>query len=139
MKKTILNLRWIFFVFNFSLLTFLGVLTSDDNLWISIAMIAAGIFLILGYAFIIPNRYTFSEKGIMVRYCFGLKNFLGWSNIKHMEDRYAGRKAFPWWREYEIGYFNTKIIFHEKAILPKNRRITEQLEKYYHKTIEKCG
>lgn len=137
MKKTLFNFRWIFFVCIFILLILMGIFLIDDDVWISIAFIAIGALLSLGYAIFMPNSYTFSDEGITVRYCFGLKSFLCWKEIKCLEDHYA--KLFPWWREYEIGYFDTKIKFHQIAWLPKNRKITEQIKKYYHKSIEKYG
>ena len=97
------------------------------------------LILILGYALIIPNSYTFSQEGITVRYCFGLKTFLCWKDVKHIEDHYSGGKGFPWWRSYEIAYFKTKIPFHERAYIPKNKKTTEMIHKYYHNIIEKYG
>ena len=98
-----------------------------------------GLILILGYALIIPNSYTFSSDGITVRYCFGLKTFLCWKDIQHIDDCYSGGKCFPWCRSYEIAYFKTKIPFHEMARIPKNKKSKAQILKYYHKTIEKYG
>ena len=107
MKKTLINKRWIFFVTMFSFLVLLGIFTLEEEIGISIAIITVGLILILGYALIIPNSYTFSQEGITVRYCFGLKTFLCWKDVKHIEDHYDGGKCFPWWRSYEIAYFKT--------------------------------
>ncbi|MBQ3196042.1 MAG: hypothetical protein IJB65_06195 [Clostridia bacterium] len=137
MKKTIINKRWIFFVLLFFVLILLGFMTLGEETGISIAIISTCIILILGYALIMPNGYTFSSEGITVRYCFGLKTFLSWKDIKHIEDHCD--KCFPWWREYEIVYFKTKIPFHEIACIPKNKKTTEMIRKYYRKTIEKYG
>ena len=139
MKKTLINKRWIFFVLMFSVLVLLGLLTIGEEIGLSIAIISIGVILILGYAFIIPNSYTFSAEGITVRYCFCLKTFLCWKDVKHIEDHYSGGKGFPWWRSYKIAYFKTKIPFHERAYIPKNKKTTEMIRKYYHKTIEKYG
>ena len=139
MKKTLINKRWIFFVTMFSFLVLLGIFTLEEEIGISIAIITLGLILILGYALIIPNSYTFSQEGITVRYCFGLKTFLCWKDVKHIEDHYSGGNGFPWWRSYEIAYFKTKIPFHEIAYIPKNKKTTKMISKYYHKTIEKYG
>ena len=139
MKKTLINKRWIFFVTMLSFLVLLGIFTLEEEIGISIAIIALGLILILGYALIIPNSYTFSQEGITVRYCFGLKTFLCWKDVKHIEDHYSGGKVFPWWRSYEIAYFKTKIPFHERAYIPKNKKTTEMIHKYYHNIIEKYG
>ncbi len=139
MKKTLINKRWIFFILLFSVLILLGFLTLGEETSISIAIISIGVVFDFGYALIMPNGYTFSSEGITVRYCFGLKTFLSWKDIKRIEDHYAGGKCFPWWREYEIAYFKTKIPFHERARIPKNRQTTEQIKKYYHKSIDKYG
>ena len=112
MKKTLINKRWIFFVTMFSFLVLLGIFTLEEEIGISIAIITLGLILILGYALIIPNSYTFSQEGITVRYCFGLKTFLCWKDVKHIEDHYSGGKGFPWWRSYEIAYFKTKYREH---------------------------
>ena len=134
MKKTIFNFRWLFFILTFSVLSIAGVLILNDEEGISICVIVAGIIFILGYACVMPNRYTFSADGITVIYCFRTKTFLKWSDIKHMEECYAGGQVFPWWIEYEIGYFNTRIIFHQTAMIPKNKKVTEQINRYYGKT-----
>jgi len=137
MKKTIINKRWIFFVLLFFIPLLLGFMTLGEEIGISIAIIALGLILVLGYALIMPNSYTFSSEGVTVRYCFGLKTFLSWKDVNHIEDHCD--KCFPWWREYEIAYFKTKIPFHEIAGIPKNRKTTEQIKKYYHKSIDKYG
>lgn len=139
MKKTLINKRWIFFIIMFSVLIILGVITFKETTGLSVTVVSIGIILISGYTFIIPNSYTFSPEGITVRYCFGLKTFLYWNDINHIEDHYSGGKCFPWWREYEIAYFKTRIPFHKSARIPKNRKTTEMICKYYHKTIEKYG
>ena len=139
MKKTLINKRWIFFEMLFSFLFLSGLCTLREELVLSIAIISVGLVLISGYALIMPNSYTFSSDGITVRYCFGLKTFLSWKDIKHIDDHYEGGKCFTWWRSYEIAYFKTKIPFHEMARIPKNKKTTEQILKYYHKTIEKYG
>ena len=68
MKKTLFNFRWIFFVCIFILLILMGIFLIDDDVWISIAFIAIGALLSLGYAIFMPNSYTFSDEGITVRY-----------------------------------------------------------------------
>ena len=139
MKKTLINKRWIFFEMLFLILVLLGLYTLKEELALSIAIISVGIILILGYALLVPISYSFSSDGITVRYFFGLKTFLCWKDINRIDDHYDGGKCFPWWRSYEIAYFKTKIPFHEMARIPKNKKTTEQILKYYHKTVEKYG
>lgn len=52
-----------------------------------------------------------------------------------IEDRVSG--AFPWIREYHIGYFDAKLPVWEKAYIPKNKKTTKYIERYYKKTISK--
>lgn len=139
MKETLINKRWIFFMALFVVLILFAFFSLKEELLLSITIISIGVILILGYALIIPNSYTFSSDGITVRYCFGLKSFLCWKDIQHIDDCYSGGKCFPWWRSYEIAYFKTKIPFHEMARIPKNKKTKAQILKYYHKTIEKYG
>lgn len=63
MNKTLINKRWIFFVTMFSFLVLFGLFTLEEEVGISIAIITLGLILISGYAFIIPNSYTFSACG----------------------------------------------------------------------------
>ena len=141
MKKTLINKRWMFFVTMFSFLVLLGIFTLEEEIGISIAIITLGLILILGYALIIPNSYTFSQEGITVRYCFGLKTFLCWKDVKHIEDHYSGGKGFPWWRSYEIAYFKTKIpkkycgiqlsvLFFKNVVPMKNQGVYIWIDKF---------
>lgn len=139
MKKTLMNKRWIFFVMIFSVLILFGLSGVGEETGLSVAIISIGLVLILGYAFVVPNSYTFSSEGITIRYCFGLTTFLLWKDVKYIEDHYDGGSCFPWWRSYEIAYFKTRIPFHERALISKNKKTTEIIGKYYHKTIQKYG
>ena len=137
MKKSFINKRWIFLEAVFSLLILFGAMgfrEAGDGA--SIVMIVLGGILILGYAFLMPIGYTLSSKGITVRYCF-IKASLSWKDVKHIEEKYAGGKCFPWWSEYEIGYFKTKFPFYETAAIPKNKKTTKMITQYYHRPINK--
>lgn len=139
MKQTVWNSRWILCVSGFLLMTVFGALSFDDDPWLAAAIVAVGLLLILGYAFVMPHRYTFSKEGIGVRYGFGVGTFLRWRDVRYIEDHYGDSRLFPWLREYEIGYFQSKLPFHQSAALPKNRRITRLLNRYLPGKIEKFG
>ena len=136
---TLLNRRWGFFILIFAVLCICGALTFDEDKVLSIAVIALGIFFIFGYVLIVPSCYTFSKEGIAIRYAFLIKTFISWKNVKHLADCYCGTHGFPWWREYEIGYFDTRILFYQIGRVPKNKKTTELIEKYYSKNIDKYG
>lgn len=140
MKKTIVDFRWIFWESVFLFLTVIaivGMFPVDEDVGWSVAVMILGIFLFLGYAIVFPNSFVFTHEGIKVRYCFGLNTFIYWSNVKTIIDCNSRVVFFPWWREYEIGYFETKIPFHEKAQIPKNRKTKTLLQKYCPINIEK--
>ena len=138
-KVTLINKRWVFFTLIFAILCALGISTLKEDKILSIIVITIGAFFIFGYAFIFPLCYSFSKEGVTVRYALGGKKHLRWNEIKHIGDCHSGSKGFPWWREYEIGYFETKIPFHKVATIPKSKKVTYLIEKYYPKNIDKYG
>lgn len=136
--KTIINVRWVFFTLIFASLTVFGIHTLDEDFGISLAIIILGAVFIIGYAFIVPNCITFSEEGITVRYCFGIKTFSSWNDLKHIEARSSRYSILPWLQEYHVGYFKSKNPFIQEACIPKNRKTMEQIDKYYKKSIKNC-
>ncbi|MBR6649983.1 MAG: hypothetical protein IKL36_01085, partial [Clostridia bacterium] len=93
----------------------------------------------LGYALLIPNSCRFDEKGITVYYGFGIKTVSAWSELKVIEDHHSTNATLPWWREYHIGYFKTKFAPWQEACIPKNRKTSALIEKYYKRTVHKFG
>lgn len=139
MKNLIFNMRWLFFVVIFAMLIFLGVQTLDEDFTISLSVIIIGSVLLIGYVFIIPNSYRIDETSITIYYGLGLKTKAKWSELKTVEDHHSRKSLLPWLREYQIGYFKTKFLLWKTAIIPKNRKTTKLIEKYYEKNIEKYG
>lgn len=123
------------FVIVFAVLIVLGIWTLDDDSGISIAIVIVGCLLLLGYVLLFPNSYRLGEKYITVYYGFGIKTMAKWNELNVIEDHYC--KAFPWLREYHVGYFKTRFPLWEKACIPKNRTTTALIEKYYKKSIDK--
>lgn len=136
MKKVLINRRWFIFVSSFLILILCGVLSINENVILLVAMIIVGSTLTIGYALIIPHRFVFEEEGITVHYCFGIKTYAKWNELKHIDDKSS---EHLWLREYHVGYFNTIIIFLTEATIPKNKRSAMLIEKFYHKKIEKYG
>ena len=132
-----LNKRWAFWIAIFSVLILFGIWTLDDELIISIVVIVIGSLSLLGYIFLFPNSYKIDEKGITVYYGFGIKTTAQWNELRTIEDHYC--QAFLWMREYHIGYFKNTIPLWEKACIPKNKKTTTLIEKYYKKDIDKYG
>lgn len=139
MGKLIINKRWFFFIAVFVIAIALGVWTLKENFVISLMIIIVFGLLLLGYLFLIPNSYRLDEKSITVYYCFGLKTTASWEKLKHIEDHYSKCEIFPWFREYHIGYFETKNLFWHEAVLPKNNKTKKLIENYYRNSIEKYG
>ena len=132
-----LNKRWAFWIVIFSVLILFGIWTLDDELIISILVIVIGSLILLGYIFVFPNSYKIDEKGITVYYGFGIKTTAQWNELRTIEDHYC--RAFLWMREYHIGYFKNTLPLWEKACIPKNKKTTALIEKYYKKDIDKYG
>ena len=137
MSKLIINIRWLIYVSSFALLVLLGVYTLDEEVLISVAIIIIGLFFIIGYLFIIPNSYRISETSLTVYYGFGLKTEAMWHELRTVQDHC--NTTTPWLREYHIGYFKTKFPFWEMALMPKTKRTTQLIERYYRRKIEKYG
>ena len=136
-SKLFFNKRWAFWIGIFSVLILLGIYTLSEELTISIIIIVIGCICLLGYVFLFPNSYRIDEKGIAVYYGFGIKTSAKWNELHTIEDHYC--RAFLWMREYRIGYFKKALPLLEKACIPKNKKTTILIEKYYKKTIEKYG
>ena len=139
MPKLIINKRWILFVIIFSILIVIGVWDMKDDFGLSLAVTITGVVGVLGYVILIPNSCRFDEKGITVYYGFGLKTVATWSELKSIEDHHSTNGLCPWLREYHIRYFKTKFAPWQEACIPKNRKTTAWIEKYYKKTIHKFG
>ena len=136
-SKLFLNKRWVFWIGIFSVLILLGIYTLSEEITISAIIIVIGCICLLGYIFLFPNSYRIDEKGITVYYGFGIKTTANWNELHTIEDHYC--RAFLWMREYHIGYFKKALPLWEKACIPKNKKTTVLIEKYYKKTIEKYG
>ena len=134
-SKFFLNKRWITFIVAFSILLLLGIWTVDEDFPLSIGIIAISCFLILGYIFIFPNSYRIDDKGIIVYYGFGIKTYAKWDEIRTIEERYWGIHFFITMYEYHIGYFPNTFLFWKMACIPKNKKTTFWIEKYYKKPI----
>ena len=135
MRKTFFNFKWIFFQGLFLLLIILGIVSWDTHeLWVGLTAILIGAFLMLGYALVIPYRYRFDADGITVCYCFGIHTSIKWSEIKHIHITYD--HVFPWRKEYRIGYFKTRFLFHSEAVIVKNRKTAAQINENWHKEFE---
>ncbi len=137
MDKLVVNKRWIFSVFLFVVLIATGIQSLADAFWVSLAVIAVGSMLLLGYLFIFPNSYRIDANAITIYYGFGIRIVAAWRDIKFVEDHYSNYGIFPWFREYHIGYFQTKFPLLKMACIPKNKKTTILLKKYYQKSIRK--
>ena len=139
MPKLIINKRWILFVIIFSILIIIGVWGMKDDFGLSLAVTIIGVVGVIGYVILIPNSCRFDEKGITVYYGFGIKTVSAWSELKVIEDHHSTNVTLPWWREYHIGYFKTKFAPWQEACIPKNRKTSALIEKYYKRTVHKFG
>ncbi len=142
MPKLIINKRCFFYVTIFIILVVIGIWSigdCDDDLGLSVAVTVIGFMGSFGYIFIFPNGYRFDEKSITVYYGFGLKTVATWSELMSIEDHHSTNGLCPWLREYHIRYFKTKFAPWQEACIPKNRKTTAWIEKYYKKTIHKFG
>lgn len=135
MSKTVWNGRWIFMMILFTSLIALGIYFWDPaELWVGITAIAIGCILDIGYLIVFPHRYRFDDNGITLYYGFGMRTSAEWKDIKSISERYD--RGFPWWSNYEIGYFKTKMPFLTSGLVPKNRKTTELIKKFWHKKID---
>ncbi len=133
-SKLFLNKRWITSIIAFSILLLLGIWTVDEDFPLSIGIIAISCFFLLGYILIIPNSYRIDDKGITVYYGFGIKTYANWDEIRTIEDRLRRGGLFKR-RVYRIGYFPNTFLFWKMASIPKNKKTTIWIEKYYKKPI----
>ena len=136
-SKLFFNKRWAFWIVIFSFLLLFGIWTFDEETIASIGVIAVASLLLLGYVLLFPNSYRLDEKGIIVYYGFGIKVSAKWNELHTIEDHYC--RAFLWMREYHIGYFKQTLPLWEKACIPKNKKTTALIKKYYKGTIDKYG
>ena len=138
MRNLVVNNRCIFFLLIFSILIALGVSTIDEV--VSIPIIVLGCFLFFGYAIAFPICCVINSQGFTVYYLLGfVKKRVAWNELKYVEDHHSNSGVIPWWREYQIGYFKTRFPLWEKACIPKTKKVTQLIKKYYKGTIEKCG
>lgn len=139
MEKIIINRGWVFYEFIYALLIAIGALSLDEEVGLSIAIIIIGAALFLGYLVFFPSCYRLSEKSVAVYYAFCIKTEALWSEIRYVEDHYNRRSIFPWARVYHIRYFKAQLPIWEEALIPKNRKTTVLIEKYYKNKIKKYG
>ena len=139
MSKLIINKRWFFYILVFAILIAMGIYTLEEDLWLSISIITIGVLLVLGYAIFIPNSYRIDKAQITVYYCFGIKTTALWDQLKLVEDHHSNKSAFPWHREYHIGYFKVKCPIWQIAYLPKNKKTEILISKYSKVKINKVG
>ena len=140
MKHLVFNLRWLLFVLAFATLIALGIRTLDEEIGSSIAIIVVGAILLLGYIFVFPFCYVINSQGISVYYALGIiKKQTTWNELKYIADHYSGNRVFPWWREYQLAYFKTKFPLWEIARIPKTKKNTHLIEKYYGRSTKKYG
>ena len=135
MSKLFFSKRWAFSVAVFTILILSGISAPNNQPLISIAMIIVGSILLLGYILFFPNSFSIDEKGIVIYYGLGMKTIAKWNELHIIEERHD--KAFPWLKEYHIGYFKTRIPLWEIAYIPKSKKASILIEKYYKKSIEK--
>ncbi len=135
--KLFFNMHWAFYIVVFFILLLLGIWTFDEDPVISVGVIAVAVLLLLGYILLFPNSYRLDEKGITVNYGFGIKTSANWNELHTIEDHYC--RAFFWRREYRIGYFKKAFPLWEMACIPKNKKTTALIEKYYKKSVDKYG
>ncbi len=131
------NKRWAFWIGIFIILVLLGVWNLANQTAVSIVIVVVGSLLLLGYIFLFPNSYRIDENGITVYYGFGIKTTAKWNELRTVENHYC--RAFLWMREYHIGYFKNTMALWEMACIPKNKKTTALIEKYYKKRIKKYG
>ena len=136
-SKLFFNKRWGVWSGIFSFLILLGIYTLSEKPTISTIIMVIGCICLLGYIFLFPNSYRLDEKGITVYYGFGIKTTAKWNELHTIEDHYC--RVFLWMREYHIGYFKNTLPLWEKACIPKNKKTTALIEKYFKKTIDKYG
>lgn len=94
-----------------------------------------GSLLLLGIVLFFPSNFRVDPKGITICFVFIFRISATWNELHTIEDHYC--KAFPWLREYHVGYFKTCFPFWEKVCIPKNKNTTTMIEKYYKKCLAK--
>ena len=137
MSKVFFNKRVGFFEAAYIVLIGFGIWSLKEDFGISVAVIAVGVLLLLGYILVFPNFYRLDENGITVYYGFGIKVTARWEELAAIEDHRSRR--FPWLREYQMRYFKAKCPFHTEVSIPKNRKTAVLIQKYYKKAIVKVG
>ncbi len=137
MSKMFFNMRWALWVVVFTILILLGVWTIEEDIGISIAIILTGVLLLLGIFLVFPSSFHIDSKGVTIYFAVVFRIFAKWNEVRVIEDHNS--KAFPWLREYHIGYFKTSFPLWEKVCIPKNKKTTALIEKYYKNTIDKYG
>lgn len=137
MQTKIWNLKLQFWQIVYCVLILAAIFAWDpEDRWCSVLIIVIGTFLMIGYCVMMPYRYGFDPEGLTLYYCFGMRAHVRWNGIKDVELRYD--RFFPWLSEYEIGYFKTKLPFHEIGMVNKNRK-TEALMRKYLKSYPEAG
>ena len=138
MKNLIVNIRCVFFLLVFAILIAFGAWTIDEV--ISIPIIILGCFLFLGYSIAFPVCCVINSQGVTVYYLFAFaRKRAAWNELKYVEDHHTKSGVLPWWREYQIAYFNTRFPLWEIACIPKTKKVVQLMEKYYKGTIKKYG
>lgn len=121
------------------LLTVSAILTFDEEVSVSVAVIILGILLTAGYALAFPICCSFTPQKITVCYIFGFtRKQAAWKELKWIEDN-PSKFPFPWSREYHIAYFKTKFPLWKIACIPKNKRTASLIAEFYSKTVRKTG
>ena len=135
MKKTLISGRWLFMAILFLLLIVLGVVCWDSaEWWYGAIGIGIGGFAFVAHSLLVPCAYRFDEHGLTLYYGFGLRARAEWKEIKSVSVWHDG--VFPWWGEYRIGYFRTKLTLHEEGRIPKTKKTAELLQTYWHGKVD---
>ena len=134
MKKTVLNLVWLYFQIGFLICILFGVVCLVFQEKGGIFMILLGTVLMIGLGILSPNRYRFDKTGITLYYWFGLRTHSSWEDIRFVS--VCVWRPLPWRGEYEIGFFKSKFPLHRTGQIIKNRKTTALIKTFWQGEID---
>ena len=139
MKKTILNREWFDLILCSLVLGVFAFFVFNKSIIVCVTFIIVIAFLHL----ICPNRFSFNEDGYIIHYGYGFKIQSNWEDIHKIwtafESSEPSRPISLRRKEYRfvkcLGKDNKKLFFMNEAI-PKTKKTTREIEKYYKGKIE---
>lgn len=136
-EEKVINKRIFVFPVAFILFFSIGMLLLGFDKAFGALLIVIAI-MALTIMFMTPVGYIFSEERLVIKYLFGFKEVIIWTNVLSVMMRFETSKGiYITQKDYELYYrAENKRHFFMQGRIAKNKRTTELMEKYCPKRID---